>query len=69
MTRGAGAKLSRLDLITRVKSLSHREGLVISLYYMDDLSFAEIAIVLRISESQVWTIYADAIGHILSHAL
>lgn len=58
-------KKLKSDFMTLIESLHHRERLVISLYYCDQLSFKEIAIVLRLTESQVWQIYADAIGILL----
>lgn len=53
------------DLVSLINQLSHVERLVISLYYYEELSFQEIGLVLRKTESQIWTIYADAIGILL----
>ncbi len=53
------------EIIDLIETLHHRERLVISMYYYDQLSFKEIGIVLRLAESQVWTIYADAVGILL----
>lgn len=57
---------SKLKLITDINQLTQRERLVLSLYYLDDLTFIEIGIVLRMHERQVWTIFADAIGQLLN---
>lgn len=53
------------EIIFLIESLHHRERLVISMYYCEHLSFKEIAIVLRLTESQIWQVYADAIGVLL----
>lgn len=48
-------------LTTSIESLKEKEGLVITLYYYEELKYAEIAEILEISESRVCQIHTKAI--------
>lgn len=51
----------REELISAIGQLSEREQLVMSLYYKDELKFAEIAKVLEVSEARICQIHSKAI--------
>ena len=48
-------------LTTSIESLKEKERLVITLYYYEELKYAEIAEILEISESRVCQIHTKAI--------
>lgn len=49
-------------IIHAVEELTERDRLVVMLYYYEDLTFKEIAAVLRISESRVFQIHSTVLG-------
>ncbi len=51
-------------LTEAVRHLPEREGLVISLYYQDEMTMKEISQVLQISESRVCQLHAKAVGRL-----
>lgn len=51
-------------LTDAVRHLPEREGLVISLYYQDEMTMKEISQVLQISESRVCQLHAKAVGRL-----
>jgi RNA polymerase sigma factor FliA len=44
-----------------IQNLAHRDQLVLSLYYHDELTFKEIGLVMGITESRVCQLHARAI--------
>jgi RNA polymerase sigma factor for flagellar operon FliA len=54
-------KQQRNALVDAVEHLSERERLVVLLYYYEELTFKEIASVLRISESRVFQIHTSVL--------
>jgi len=53
-------------IVQAVEELTERDRLVVMLYYYEDLTFKEIAAVLRISESRVFQIHAAVLGNLRS---
>ncbi len=49
-------------VVHAVEALTERDRLVVMLYYYEDLTFKEIASVLRISESRVFQIHTTVLG-------
>jgi RNA polymerase sigma factor FliA len=49
-------------IVGAVEDLPERDRLIVMLYYYEDLTFKEIAAVLRISESRVFQIHATVLG-------
>ncbi len=47
-----------------IESLPEREGLIISLYYYDEMTYKEIAEILEISESRISQLHTKAIGRL-----
>lgn len=57
----------RSALVASIKELPEREGLVMSLYYEQDLNLKEIGAVLGVTESRVSQIHSQAVARIRSH--
>lgn len=57
----------RHDLASAIENLPEREGLVLSLYYDDELNLREIGRVLNVTESRVCQIHAKAVAKLRSH--
>ena len=55
---------TRLMLSTAINSLSEREKIVITLYYFEGLTLAEIGDVLGVTESRVCQIHTKAVGQL-----
>jgi RNA polymerase sigma factor for flagellar operon FliA len=53
-----GKAEAREKLIELIEQLEKRERLIITLYYYEELTFKEIADILRITESRVFQIHA-----------
>jgi len=51
-------------IVQAVEGLAERDRLVVMLYYYEDLTFKEIAAVLRISESRVFQIHSTVLGNL-----
>lgn len=56
----------RHDLAQAIESLPEREGMVLSLYYDDELNLREIGRVLGVTESRVCQIHAKAVARLRS---
>ncbi len=65
---GAGVALQRQEvrrlLTEAIASLPEREGLVLSLYYDEELNLREIGEVLAVSESRVCQLHSQAVGRL-----
>lgn len=65
---GGATELARLELREQLRaaiaSLPEREGLVLSLYYDEELNLREIGEVLGVSESRVCQLHSQAIGRV-----
>ena len=55
---------ARQQLADAVESLPEKERLVISLYYVDELTMKEIGSVLGVNESRVSQIHSKAVGRL-----
>ena len=51
-------------IVGAVENLPERDRLIVMLYYYEDLTFKEIAAVLRISESRVFQIHTTVLGNL-----
>ncbi len=51
-------------IVDAVEQLPERDRLIVMLYYYEDLTFKEIAAVLRISESRVFQIHTTVLGNL-----
>ena len=51
-------------IVEAVEDLPERDRLIVMLYYYEDLTFKEIAAVLRISESRVFQIHTTVLGNL-----
>jgi RNA polymerase sigma factor for flagellar operon FliA len=62
------AQLERRELVTRLReaigSLQERDAQVLSLYYVEELSYADVAEVLGVSESRVCQLHARALARL-----
>ena len=58
---------TRAMLAASINSLSEREKVVITLYYFEGLTLAEIGEVLGVTESRVCQIHTKAVGQLRSH--
>jgi RNA polymerase sigma factor for flagellar operon FliA len=65
---GGGVELARLELreqlMAAIATLPEREGLVLSLYYGEELNLREIGEVLAVSESRVCQLHSQAIARL-----
>lgn len=57
---GVEGKNFKSSLVAAIKTLPEREGLILSLYYDDELNLREIGNVLNVSESRVSQIHSQA---------
>ena len=55
---------TRIMLSTAINALSEREKIVITLYYFEGLTLAEIGDVLGVTESRVCQIHTKAVGQL-----
>lgn len=58
--QGVEGKNFKSSLVKAIKTLPEREGLILSLYYDDELNLREIGNVLNVSESRVSQIHSQA---------
>lgn len=56
----------REEIVRAIKSLPERDGLVLSLYYDDELNFKEVGAVLGVSESRVCQLHGQALARVRS---
>ncbi len=65
-TSGLEGNETRMMLASSINSLSEREKFVITLYYFEGLTLAEIGDVLGVTESRVCQIHTKAVGQLRS---
>jgi RNA polymerase sigma factor FliA len=63
-TLGLEGSETRAMLASAINSLSEREKIVITLYYFEGMTLAEIGEVLRVTESRVCQIHTKAVGQL-----
>jgi len=67
LASGMEGQETRVLLATAINSLSEREKLVVTLYYFEGLTLAEIGGILGVTESRVCQIHTKAVGSLRGH--
>ena len=56
-----GTSVTKADVVTGIEALPERQKLVLSFYYYEDLTMAEIGNILEVSEARISKLHGDAI--------